>query len=248
MNEENQEVNLENIAQSLGQNQASSPVQATPEPTMQNTGVPKIEDIFSDTEVEKPEALQPKQAGDVVSDEELLEQKSTSKKKLITLIVVSVLFLAIVAGAYFGYTYYVKGGNKLPFLNGEKAGDTGSVENVPEETAVDTTVNQAPVNNENQVISGAENNEPENVPVMNNGVLDTDGDGISDQDEVVRGMDIENPDTDSDGLFDREEVMVYNTDPTLADTDGDGFSDGDEVKGGYNPNGTGKLYDINQTN
>lgn len=248
MNEENQEVNLENIAQSLGQNQTASPVQATPEPTMQNTGVPKIEDIFSDTEVEKPEALQPKQAGDVVSDEELLEQKSASKKKLITLIVVSVLFLAIVAGAYFGYTYYVKGGNKLPFLNGEKAGDTGSVENVPEETVVDTTVNQAPVNNENQVISGAENNEPENVPVMNNGVLDTDGDGISDQDEVVRGMDIENPDTDSDGLFDREEVMVYNTDPTLADTDGDGFSDGDEVKGGYNPNGTGKLYDINQTN
>lgn len=248
MNEENQEVNLENIAQSLGQNQASSPVEPVAGLAPQNSGVPKIEDIFSDTELEKPEALQPKQAGDVVSDEEMVEQKAVSKKKLITLIVVSVLFLAIVAGAYFGYTYYVKGGNKLPFLGGEKAGDMSSVENEPAEAEVDTVTNQVPENNENQVINGDENNEPENVPVINNGVLDTDGDGISDQDEVVRGMDIENPDSDSDGLFDREEVMVYNTDPTLADTDGDGFSDGDEVKGGYNPNGTGKLYDINQTN
>lgn len=248
MNEENQEVNLENIAQSLGQSQASNPVLTSPEQTMQNSGVPKIEDIFSNTEVEKPEALQPKQAGDVVSNEEVIEQKSASKKKLITLIVVSVLFLVIVTGAYFGYTYYVKGGNRLSFLNGEKASDLGSVENVSENTAVDTNVNQTPVNNENQVVGENENNNPENVPVTNNGVKDTDGDGISDQDEVVRGMDIENPDSDSDGLFDREEVMVYNTDPTLADTDGDGFGDGDEVKGGYNPNGIGKLYDINQTN
>ena len=52
-------------------------------------------------------------------------------------------------------------------------------------------------------------------------------------------------DTDRDGLTDREEVKVYKTDPLNADTDGDGFNDGDEVDQGYNPKGSGKLYEIN---
>src|SRR6476660_3391740 len=37
------------------------------------------------------------------------------------------------------------------------------------------------------------------------------------------------PDTDGDGLSDAEEVNIYGTSPVLADTDGDGFSDSDEV-------------------
>lgn len=47
-------------------------------------------------------------------------------------------------------------------------------------------------------------------------------------------------DTDKDGLTDEDEE-IYGTDPENPDTDGDGYSDGDEVKGGYNPNGAGKL-------
>ena len=47
-------------------------------------------------------------------------------------------------------------------------------------------------------------------------------------------------DTDGDGLFDDEE-KTYGTDPAKADTDGDSFSDGVEVKNGYNPLGEGKL-------
>jgi len=41
-------------------------------------------------------------------------------------------------------------------------------------------------------------------------------------------------DSDNDGLGDNEEVL-YNTDPKNPDTDGDGYSDGVEVKSGYNP-------------
>jgi len=48
-------------------------------------------------------------------------------------------------------------------------------------------------------------------------------------------------DTDGDGLSDFEEVNIYHTDPLKADTDGDGYSDGAEVKGGYNPLGAGKY-------
>ena len=41
-------------------------------------------------------------------------------------------------------------------------------------------------------------------------------------------------DSDQDGLSDEEE-KTYGTDPHNADTDGDGYSDGAEVKSGYNP-------------
>ena len=41
-------------------------------------------------------------------------------------------------------------------------------------------------------------------------------------------------DTDGDGLTDGEEINI-GTDPTLADTDGDGVSDGVEVSLGSNP-------------
>ena len=61
---------------------------------------------------------------------------------------------------------------------------------------------------------------------------DTDGDGLSDGEEVlIYGTDPLNPDTDGDGLTDWQEVRVYGTDPLNPDTDGDGLSDFDEVMG-----------------
>ncbi len=59
---------------------------------------------------------------------------------------------------------------------------------------------------------------------------DTDGDGLTDGDEVKKYN--TNPlkaDSDGDGLSDKDEIMIYKTDPNKADTDGDGLSDGDEV-------------------
>lgn len=47
-------------------------------------------------------------------------------------------------------------------------------------------------------------------------------------------------DSDGDGLTDEMEIRL-GTNPELADTDGDGFSDGEEVRNGYNPIGTGNL-------
>lgn len=47
-------------------------------------------------------------------------------------------------------------------------------------------------------------------------------------------------DSDGDGLTDSEEIN-YGTDPNNPDTDGDFYKDGDEVKNGYNPNDPGKL-------
>ncbi|MAT48297.1 MAG: hypothetical protein CMA27_00525 [Euryarchaeota archaeon] len=42
-----------------------------------------------------------------------------------------------------------------------------------------------------------------------------------------------NPDTDGDSISDGDEVMIWLTDPTEADTDGDGLTDGVEINSGY---------------
>ena len=64
--------------------------------------------------------------------------------------------------------------------------------------------------------------------------IDSDGDGISDEDEIEQGTDPNNPDSDGDGLSDGEELNL-GTDPNNPDTDGDGLSDGEEVSLGTDP-------------
>ncbi|MBN1540283.1 MAG: DUF4129 domain-containing protein, partial [Candidatus Thermoplasmatota archaeon] len=54
--------------------------------------------------------------------------------------------------------------------------------------------------------------------------VDWNGDGIND-----RRPNWQDPDTDGDGLTDGEEVLVHGTNPVLNDTDGDGLEDGEEV-------------------
>jgi hypothetical protein len=60
--------------------------------------------------------------------------------------------------------------------------------------------------------------------------LDSDGDGLSDVDEVRKHKtDPLVADTDGDGLSDGAEVCEHGTSPTKTDTDGDGLTDGDEL-------------------
>ncbi len=71
---------------------------------------------------------------------------------------------------------------------------------------------------------------------------DTDGDGISDGDEVKKyKTNPLNPDTDGDGISDYDEIFIYKTNPLSSDTDGDGYRDLDEINNGYNPIGVGKM-------
>jgi len=59
--------------------------------------------------------------------------------------------------------------------------------------------------------------------------VDTDGDGLTDEEEQRLGTDPNSADSDDDGLTDSEEVNEYETDPLNPDSDGDGLNDGDEV-------------------
>ena len=58
------------------------------------------------------------------------------------------------------------------------------------------------------------------------------------------GTDPNNPDTDGDGLSDGDEVYIYHTNPNIKDTDGDGFDDGFEVFTGFDPASASSTPDV----
>jgi hypothetical protein len=71
-------------------------------------------------------------------------------------------------------------------------------------------------------------------PDGGDGIVDSDGDGLSDEREGELGTDPNNPDSDGDGMNDGDEVSK-GTDPLNPDTDGDGILDGDEILIGTDP-------------
>lgn len=103
------------------------------------------------------------------------------------------------------------------------------------------------------------------VPIFANGLLDTDGDGVPDVDEInIYKTDINKADTDGDGYSDWVELnngfsplensglrleeadydddgltdrmeLNFGTDIKNSDSDSDGFLDGQEVEAGYDP-------------
>ncbi len=65
------------------------------------------------------------------------------------------------------------------------------------------------------------------------GELDSDHDGLTDDQERDLGTDPNNPDTDADGLSDGEEARLGSS-PNNPDTDGDGLNDAEEARLGTN--------------
>ena len=65
--------------------------------------------------------------------------------------------------------------------------------------------------------------------------VDSDGDGLTDDEELVHGTSPYKSDTDNDGLSDYYEIFTTQTDPTKADSDNDGLNDGEEVSLGTDP-------------
>lgn len=67
------------------------------------------------------------------------------------------------------------------------------------------------------------------------GDSDPDADGLTMAEECKYGTDPLETDTDGDGLSDGDEVSKYHTDPLKYDTDGDSIGDGDEITLGLDP-------------
>jgi lysozyme-like protein/thrombospondin type 3 repeat protein len=71
--------------------------------------------------------------------------------------------------------------------------------------------------------------------VQPSAVMDSDGDGLTDQFEAIFGTDAHAADSDHDGLSDAYETTISHTDPLSADTNHDGISDAEEIAEGKDP-------------
>ena len=185
------------------------------------------DDMFAEIEPKpKPPAFEKKQEdlnGDKHRDK---DGKNHQKIFFLTFVVLMLIFLSICG--IWAYNYFMKKINDRPVAD-ENA-------NITEFEEIKNSADDV----KKDVLEIEKKEEKAEVPE----VLDSDGDGLTDEEEWSLGTAIDNVDTDSDGLFDREEVRVYKTDPKNPDTDGDGYIDGDEVNGGYNPLGSGRLFDV----
>jgi hypothetical protein len=65
--------------------------------------------------------------------------------------------------------------------------------------------------------------------------MDSDNDGLTNEDEATYGTDTNNPDTDGDTLSDGDEVHTYLTNPLVVDSDSDSMPDGYESEHQLDP-------------
>ena len=77
---------------------------------------------------------------------------------------------------------------------------------------------------------------PDQIEAIDYAAQDSDNDGFANYEESIHGTSPTNSDTDGDGLSDYDEINVHNTNPNEADTDGDGIPDDGEIDLGLDPN------------
>lgn len=158
------------------------------------------------------------------------------------LVAIMLISLVCICGAgYVAYRFMVRDAITQQVSDVIGGTDTTTTTDDTATTTSTTTADGKGSDNSDTTSSG--DNNVDTGPVA---VVDSDGDGLSNDEEREAGTSVAKPDTDSDGLGDREEVKVYDTNPKKADTDGDGYTDGEEVQNGYNPNGEGKLLELPQ--
>lgn len=132
--------------------------------------------------------------------------------------------------------------------NADSDGDgvMDSVEIVSDTEPVSVDTDGDGVSDDEEVASGSDPGDPNSVPTAGEPGLDSDGDNLTDAVEQEIGSDPLNADSDGDGLSDFDEVGLLpesatGTNFSLWDTDGDGVGDGDEIANGTDPNDPGSF-------
>lgn len=152
------------------------------------------------------------------------------------------LIVLVAVAAYFTYNYFTS--QDLA----EEVENQGAPVN---ETATNTPQQGNQENNtQNQVVIPAIPETPTSTqaqPVVSL-EKDSDGDGLTDAEELELKTNPNGADTDSDGLTDWAEIKIYKTNPLGPDSDGDGYKDGEEVINGYDPakSGGARLFEVPQ--
>lgn len=189
------------------------------------TGAPTVSSVSPAGIPQKPPMapLRPAQPQPALPTGErvMLESPKTSWAKLLVLIIAGVLVILGVGGWLLFRGYFLKSQQAKPAAEEDVKIEETTSEVFPEPEATGE------------------------VPVEETAApADMDGDGLTDDEELMVGTDPSLADTDGDQLSDKDEVKVYKTDPLNPDTDGDTFLDGEEVKKGYDPKGKGKLFEV----
>lgn len=155
----------------------------------------------------------------------------TSAKRLMIIIAVAAGLLIIGGGSWFIYRSFIMG--KSPASAPGTARITPPTPLPPAPTSSPAAgAGQAPVSPataDDAILFG----QP----------IDSDADNLDNSREQIIGTDPNNWDTDGDELSDGDEVIIWKTDPLRPDTDQDSFPDGVEVKNGYSPTGPGKIFE-----
>ena len=157
-----------------------------------------------------------------------------ASRKFTLLLVSLLLVVALGGGGWYAYTMFVARGPQP----GVPSGGNQPIIGVAPTASPSPIETPTPPNPMGSAVPS---------PVPSEPILDSDHDGVTDEDEKKFGTNPFATDTDADGLSDRDEVRVFFSDPKNPDTDGDGFTDGTEVMNGYNPNGPGKIKEIPRT-
>jgi hypothetical protein len=198
------------------------------EPKPATGPAPEAVDMFAGTQEAAPTAPQEDASQPQAPAAEETDSHHALSRRNMILALLALVVLLLIIGAALTYFFVFKKPSELPALPLPLGTGAPSQEQ-----------NQAP--EQPQDVEGQPQTESPQAAPVSEAPLDTDQDGLSDEEETALQTDPKIPDTDSDGLTDREEANVYETSPLSADTDGDGFLDKQELDNGFNPNGEGKL-------
>lgn len=163
-----------------------------------------------------------------------------TSKGILTAIIVVIVVLILGGGAVFIYTQFISQKDSVPISAGEDSNientnDTGIIDF--DENTIDTIDTEEDIEDIDTTVSA------EDRTILFGEPVDTDADGLDDERERNLGTDEAHWDTDGDELSDGDEVIIWKTDPLNPDSDGDGYKDGAEIRSGYSPTGPGKIFE-----
>lgn len=159
----------------------------------------------------------------------ILKEPIGSKKVMLFIILIIIFVVLAIGGAWIYFDLI-------------QENDTSDSFKPDTEIETEPPVVTPPKNNETKPVATTTQTVDDNI-IFGDTVPDTDSDSLDDVRENDLGTDPLNWDTDGDELGDGDEVIIWKTKPLDPDTDNDTFSDGVEVKNGYNPLGSGKLFE-----
>jgi len=167
--------------------------------------------------------------------------------KIVLIVVLVLVFLAsIVFGAYQLYKTLNQPINNNAVNNVEKVNTPKKEESVQKTTETTNTQETTPTTPENTVTEPNNTQATETTPQENNNTTNTENTNQADNTTTPENVKTETTqlsfsvDTDNDGLTDEEEDL-YGTELRKPDTDGDGFTDGQELLNLYSPFSAGPV-------